>query len=45
MLRWLIRKRLAAAERRLGAPADYLRHVLDVSLGAFFKFVRIMPLA
>src|SRR5262245_14662635 len=45
MLRWFIRKRLAAAEKRLGASVDYLRHILDVSLRAFLKFVKVMPLA
>jgi alkylhydroperoxidase family enzyme len=44
MLRWLIRKRLAAAERDLGVPVDYARHILDVSLGAFLKFVKVLPL-
>jgi alkylhydroperoxidase family enzyme len=45
MLRWLINRRLNAAERDLGAPVDYLRHIARVSLRAFFKFVKIMPLA
>jgi alkylhydroperoxidase family enzyme len=45
MLRWLIRKRLATAEKTLGGSVDYLRHILDVSLPAFLKFVKIMPLA
>jgi alkylhydroperoxidase family enzyme len=45
MLRWLIGKRLNAAEKDLGASVDYLRHILGVSLRAFLKFVKIMPLA
>jgi alkylhydroperoxidase family enzyme len=45
MIRWLIRKRLAAAEKQLGVPLDYVRHILDVSLGAFLKFAKVMPLA
>lgn len=45
MLRWLINNRLSAAERDLGAPLDYLRHIARVSLRAFFKFAKIMPLA
>ena len=45
MLRRLIETRISAAERSLGVPADYLRHILRVSLRAFFKFVKIMPLA
>ena len=45
MIRWLIGKRISAAERRLGVRADYLRHILRVSPRAFLKFVKIMPLA
>ncbi|MEX0676825.1 MAG: hypothetical protein WD063_07090 [Pirellulales bacterium] len=45
MLRRLIEKRISAAECTLGVPADYMRHILKVSLRAFFKFVKIMPLA
>jgi len=45
MLRWLINKRLNAAEKKLGVPVDYLRHLANVSLPAFFKFVKFMPLA
>ena len=45
MIRWLIRKRLDAAEKHLGVPIDYVRHILDVSLGAFLKFAKVMPLA
>lgn len=45
MLRRLIETRISAAERSLGVPADYLRHILRVSLRSFFKFVKIMPLA
>lgn len=45
MLRWLINKRLNAAEKKLGVPVDYLRHLARVSLPAFFKFVKFMPLS
>src|SRR6266481_4264931 len=45
MLRWLIGKRLAVAEKDLGASLDYIRHILSVSPAAFFKFARVMPLA
>jgi alkylhydroperoxidase family enzyme len=45
MLRWLISKRLDAAEKKLGVPVDYMRHIARVSLPAFFKFIKIMPLA
>jgi alkylhydroperoxidase family enzyme len=45
MLRALIESRISAAERRLGVPADYMRHMLHVSLRAFLKFTKIMPVA
>lgn len=45
MLRYLIRKNLDAAERKLGAPVDYLRFIAATSLSAFFKFAMFMPLA
>lgn len=45
MLRWVINKRLNAAEKKLGVPVDYLRHMARVSLTAFFKFVKFMPMA
>ena len=45
MIRRLIRTQLDATERKLGESLDYLRHVLRVSLRAFFKFGLFMPLA
>lgn len=45
MLRWLILRKLDAVERELGASVDYLRHMVSVSLRAFFKFAKIMPMA
>ncbi len=45
MIRRFILYRLDKEERRLGASLDYLRHILRVSLSAFFKFAKIMPLA
>ena len=45
MLKWMIRKKLDSVERRLGVSVDYLRHLLGVSLSAFFKFTKIMPIA
>ena len=45
MMQWLIFNRLAAAERKLGASLEYVRHLYRVSPGGFFKFARIMPLA
>ena len=45
MLRKLILSRLDKEERRLGASLDYVRHILRVSLPAFFKFAKLMPMA
>ena len=41
MLKWLIRRRLAAFERSLRYDVSYMREVLDADLGAFLKFARI----
>ncbi|QDS97306.1 hypothetical protein [Adhaeretor mobilis] len=45
MFRWFLRRKLAAEEKKLDASMDYLRHILDVSPGAFFRFASIMPFA
>ncbi len=45
MLRRLALRSVAAAERDLGVPLDYLRHIAEVSLPAFVKFGLFMPLA
>ena len=45
MIQWLIMRRLAAEEKKLGVSLDYLRHIARTSLVAFFKFGMIMPLA
>src|SRR5262249_43025147 len=45
MLRWLINRRLNTEERTLGGSVAYARHSLGVSLRAFFKFLKILPLA
>jgi hypothetical protein len=45
MLRALISSRISSAEHRLGVKADYMRHMLDVSLRAFLKFVKIIPVS
>ena len=45
MLRWFIGKRLDAAEKRLGVPVDYLRHMAKVALPAFLKFTKFMPIS
>jgi hypothetical protein len=40
MMKWLIRKRLAAFERQFGYDTSYMKHVLDTDLGAFLRFAR-----
>jgi hypothetical protein len=45
MLRWLIRRKLDAEEKKLGESVDYLRHVVDVSPAAFLRFCSILPFA
>ncbi len=45
MLRWLIRRKLNAEENKLGESIDYLRHIVNVSPVAFFRFASIMPFA
>ncbi len=44
MLRFLILRKLASVEREIGVSVDYVRHILRVSLGAFFKFAKVFPL-
>lgn len=45
MLRWLIHRKLDAEEKKLGESIDYVRHVLDISPVAFFRFCSILPFA
>ncbi|NIR47201.1 hypothetical protein GWO43_01770 [candidate division KSB1 bacterium] len=45
MLRKIILKKLASVEKQLGESVDYLRHVVRVSLPAFFKFTKILPIS
>lgn len=40
MLKWLIRRKLAAFERAHGYDASYMHEMLDTDLGAFLKFGR-----
>ncbi len=40
MMKWLIRRKLAAFEREHGYDASYMREMLDTDLGAFLKFAR-----
>lgn len=41
MLKWLIRRRLAAFEREHGYDTEYMREVLDRDLGAFLRFAKL----
>jgi hypothetical protein len=41
MVKWLIRRRLAAFEREFGYDVSYMRHVVDHDLGAFIRFARV----
>jgi alkylhydroperoxidase family enzyme len=43
MLRALLRRRLDAAERKLGASVDYLRYALEHDLAAVVKFGLFQP--
>ncbi|MBI3660322.1 hypothetical protein HY230_07610 [Candidatus Acetothermia bacterium] len=45
MIRNLILKRLDKEECSLGESVDYVRHIVRISLPAFFKFALFMPLA
>ena len=45
MLRRLAEPGLRNAERTLGAPLDYLRHIADVAPSAFVKFSLFTPLS
>ena len=41
MLKWLIRNRLAAFQRRFGYDLDYARAILDADTGAFLRLARL----
>lgn len=41
MLKWLIRRKIAAFERENGYDASYLRHVLDHDVSGFLRFARV----
>jgi hypothetical protein len=45
MMKWFIRKRLAAFEKEFGYDASYMRHVLDTDLGAFLRFAKMASAA
>ncbi|HYH81499.1 MAG TPA: hypothetical protein VEX86_16970 [Longimicrobium sp.] len=43
MIRAIVQRQLAAAERRFGASMDYMRHVADRDLGLFLKLSMLQP--
>ncbi|HEY0479884.1 MAG TPA: hypothetical protein VGD37_20335, partial [Kofleriaceae bacterium] len=45
MLKWLIRKRLAAFQRKFDYNVDYARDILDADVTAFFRFARLEGLS
>ena len=45
MLKWLIRKRLAAFERQLGYDTSYLRALLAADTRAFLAFARVQGIS
>jgi hypothetical protein len=45
MLKWLIRRRIAAFERDYDYDSSYVYDMLDVSARALFAFNRIMPMS
>jgi hypothetical protein len=45
MLRWFIRRRLAAFERAYGYDLGYAREILDADLGAFLAMARLQGLS
>ena len=45
MLTRLIESRIAVEERWLGENLDYLKYILRTSRPAFFKYIRVVPMA
>ena len=45
MLKWLVRRRIAAFERNNGYDSSYANDILDVSTRALFVFNRIVPMS
>ncbi len=45
MLKWLIRRRLAAFERTFGYDTSYMREVLEIDTGAFLAFARVAKIS
>jgi len=44
MVKWLIRRKLAAFEREHGYDASYMRELLDTDMRAFMKFARAVSI-
>jgi alkylhydroperoxidase family enzyme len=45
MIRSDVSRRLAAREKRIGESLDYRRHMARVSLRAFFRFLKVLPIS
>ena len=45
MLTKLVELRISAEERWLGEKLDYLKYILRTSRSAFFKYIKILPMA
>jgi hypothetical protein len=45
MLKWLIRRRIAAFERDYGYDSSYANEILDVGIRPMLVFNRIMPMS
>jgi alkylhydroperoxidase family enzyme len=45
VIRAIVERKLAAAERELGESMDYMRHILRTSVRAFLRFAKIFPIA
>ena len=45
MLKWLIRKRIAAFENAFGYDGSYMHDMLDISPRAFMRFSKVMELS
>src|SRR5262245_58316035 len=41
MFKWLIRRRLAAFQRKFGYNVDYARDILDADITGFLRFARL----
>jgi alkylhydroperoxidase family enzyme len=41
MLGFLVRRKIRSAEKKLGEPMDYMRHMYEAALDAFWQFVKV----